>query len=169
VIRHALPVLAVLALLAGCTASPDAAAPPTPTLSKPPSAITCESAEPEVIDMEGATWVHPRNSFYEGTEEDIPGEYDLQHLLLGDNAIVVIYDRAALPQAAIDPLRDWITYETAAVAIPSTDEPRAPIEVRIADTVTLCDGVDTLQLTELSQSRTFGDVEQHGDEGTSER
>jgi len=119
--------------------------------------------------MSGATWVHPRNSFYDGSEEDIPGEYDLEHLLRSDNAIVVIYDRENLPEAAIIPLKDWVTYETAAVALPSTDEPRAPIEVRLPGSlVTLCEGVDIVQLSALSQSRTVGQVTEHGDTGEGE-
>lgn len=167
-IRYAIPLLAVLAL-AGCVGAPEPTPDPSPSASMPTSGVSCESAEPEEIDMTGATWTHPRNSFYDGSEEDIPGEYDLEHLLRSDNAIVVIYDRENLPAAAIAPLQEWITYETAAVAIPSTDEPRAPIEVRLPGSlVTLCDGVDIIQLGELSQSRTFGEVEEHGEESGQE-
>ena len=168
-IRFALPTLAVLALLTGCVGAPGTVSEPTPSAAIPTSDISCESAEPEVIDMSGATWQHPQNSFYDGSEEVIPSEYDLEHLLRSDNAIVVIYDRENLPDAAITPLQEWITYETAAVALPSTDEPRAPIEVRLPGSrVTLCDGVDIIQLDALSESRTFGEVEEHGESSESE-
>ena len=168
-IRIALPTLALLALLTGCVAAPEVVAESSPAASNPTSDVSCERAEPEVIDMTGATWQHPQNSFYDGSEEVIPGEYDLEHLLRSDNAIVVIYDRENLPEAAIAPLKDWITYETAAVALPSTDEPRAPIEVRLPGSlVTLCDGVDIIQLDALSQSRTFGEVEEHGESSEGE-
>lgn len=164
-IRFALPTLAVLALLAGCVAAPEAVDEPAPSASVPTSDVSCESVEPDVIDTSAATWQHPRNSFYDGSEEDIPTEADLEHLLKSDNAIVVIYDRENLPDAAISPLQEWITYETAAVAIPSTDDPRAPIEVRLPGSrVSLCDGVDIIQLDALSESRTFGEVEEHGEE-----
>ena len=165
-IRSAPFALVVLALLTGCVAAPESVEEPAPSASAPTSDVSCESVEPDVVDTGGATWQHPRNSFYDGSEEDIPTEADLEHLLRSDNAIVVIYDRQNLPDAAISPLQDWITYETAAVAIPSTDEPRAPIEVRLPGSrVSLCDGVDIIQLDALSESRTFGEVEEHGDEG----
>jgi hypothetical protein len=34
--------------------------------------------------------------------------------------------------------------------------------------VTLCDGVDIIQLDALSQSRTFGEVEEHGESSEGE-
>lgn len=160
---------ALLLLLTGCVGAAPAPV-ESPSATAVPGAITCTDAEPEQIDMTGSTWQHPQNSFYEGTEEVIPTEYDLEHLLKADNAIVIIYDRDALPTAAIDPLREWIYLETAAVAIPSTDTPRAPIEVRVAGapTVKLCDGVDIIQLSEFSASRTPGNVVPHEEEGTNE-
>ena len=160
---------ALVLLLAGCVGQTPAPV-ESPSATPIPGAIACTDAEPEVIDMTGSTWQHPQNSFYEGTEEVIPTEYDLEHLLRSDNAIVVIYDREALPEAAILPLKEWIYLETAAVAIPSTDAPRAPIEVRLAGspTVKLCDGVDIIQLSTFSASRTPGNVQPHGEEGTDE-
>ena len=158
---------ALVLLLTGCVGP---APEPTPTPTAVAGAVTCTEADPEVIDLTGSTWQHPQNSFYEGTEEVIPTEYDLEHLLKADNAIVVIYDRDALPTAAIDPLREWIFLETAAVAIPSTDTPRAPIEVRVAGapTVKLCDGVDIIQLSAFSAARTPGNVTPHEEEGVTE-
>lgn len=164
VIRFALPSVALALLLAGCTPVPtEVEVTPEPTTA---GAITCTDAAAEEVDLSGATWQHPRNSFYEGTEEDIPTEADLEHLLRADNALVVIYDQENLPAAAIEPLRDWIYMETAAVAIPSTDDPRAAIEVRYGGTVKLCDGVDTIQLAEFSATRPFGSVEEHDESGS---
>ncbi|WP_169945096.1 hypothetical protein [Microbispora sp. H11081] len=158
--------VASLAFCAGCggdtsaaSAAPssDAAASP----AAPGSPVTCD-LRPRTPPGEAASWTHPAQSFYSPSDPDIPTGASLDHLLVKDDAVVVEYS-TRLPAASVDALREWTYLQTAAVAVPGKDAPA--LRAMIASTELVCDGVDTMQLSELARSRTLGQSAGHGDAG----
>src|SRR4051794_27380695 len=105
-------VAAAVLTLAGCggrnDATPGDAATertPTPTATATATATTtstgdaapervprrgkCDEVKYEATDTSGT--VHPRSNFFEPDDTDLPTEGDLGHLLLRDNAVVIVY------------------------------------------------------------------------------
>ncbi|MDH6181779.1 hypothetical protein M2152_001961 [Microbacteriaceae bacterium SG_E_30_P1] len=168
-LRKALPLALFAALaLSGCTSLADVAdgtvvpGASTPEAQVDPS-VTCTDGEPVVIDMDQALWRHPTNAFFDGTEETLPTPQDLEHILRNDAAIIVIYEKDTFSAAELSPLRTWIDDELAAVAMPSSDEQPAlaPIEVRVGDTVKLCDGIDVVRFKGWAADRDLSDQIAH--------
>jgi hypothetical protein len=151
-------IVLITMVIAGCSAAETEPIPVTQE-DAPRSPVTCElSDRPERPAPSG--WTHPTEAFYAVGDEAAPGADDLEHLLQGDNALVVTYS-AELPDAAFDILRDWASMSTATIAVPGETEPavRAVLHDRQLD----CDGLDTTQLDAFGNTRTFGQVEEHDD------
>lgn len=163
-----------LAVLAGCGSDPDPAtstgssAPPsadvadepTSAAAGPASAITCTTDE-RTPPPTGSTWKHPSQSFYDGTEVDLPGRGDLEHLLSADAAAVAHYDAARLPAPALDALRAWAESSEAVVALPADAAASAPVEVELLTQRLSCDGVDTGQLDAFVATRSTQVADPH--------
>ncbi|TKK84367.1 hypothetical protein FDA94_29970 [Herbidospora galbida] len=150
--RSLLPAAVALVLCAACG---------TPAADAPPGAVTCESGPRTSLAASGDTeWRHPDRSFYAPGDQDVPNGGSLEHLLVGDNALVVQYS-PQLPQPKLDELRDWAAMQTATVAVPGSADP--VIRAALASTELTCDGLDTAQLTTLARSRTPGQVTEHGE------
>ncbi|MEN3539391.1 hypothetical protein AAH991_30070 [Microbispora sp. ZYX-F-249] len=125
------------------------------------SPVTCDM-RPRTPPGEATSWTHPAQSFYSPSDQDIPTRASLDHLLVKDDALVIEYS-ARLPAASLRALRDWTYLQTATVAVPGDDS--AAVRAVIASTELVCDGVDTVQLSELARSRALGQVGGHGDAG----
>ncbi|WP_157519946.1 hypothetical protein [Herbidospora daliensis] len=147
--RRLIPAVAALMWCAACGTPADS----------PPGAVTCESGPRTSLATPGDTqWRHPDRSFYAAGDPDVPTGGSLEHLIVGDNAVIVQYS-PQLPQPSVDALRDWAAMQTATVAIPGEAEP--VIRAAIASTELTCDGLDTDQLTELARSRAPGQAPDH--------
>ncbi|MBE3010364.1 hypothetical protein IL992_14340 [Microbispora sp. NEAU-D428] len=105
-------------------------------------------------------WTHPAQSFYGPSDKDRPTRASLEHLLVSDNAVVIEYS-PRLPEASIQALREWTYLQTATVAVPGGREPAVRAVTAAAELT--CDGVDTIRLSALAGTRTFGRVTEHGD------
>ncbi|GAB1819669.1 hypothetical protein [Herbidospora sp. RD11066] len=148
--RFLLPAAAALALCTACAGTPAASE---------PGAVTCESGPRTPLAAPGDTeWHHPDRAFYAPGDQNMPTGGSLEHLLAGDNALIVQYS-PELPQPSIDELRDWAAMQTATVALPGPAEP--VIRAEIASNELTCDGLDLARLTELAGSRTPGQVTEH--------
>ncbi|WP_061290260.1 hypothetical protein [Herbidospora cretacea] len=146
--RSLLPAVAALVLCAACGASADTAS----------GAVTCESGPRTSLAASGDTeWRHPDRSFYAPGDE-APNGGSLEHLLVGDNALIVQYS-PELPQPSIDALREWAAMQTATVAVPGPADP--VVRAMINSTQLTCDGLDTDQLTDLARSRRPGQGTEH--------
>ncbi|WP_182885162.1 hypothetical protein [Microbispora sp. H10885] len=159
-----------LAFCAGCggatSAAPSADASAAGAASGPAagtagSPVTCD-LRPRTAPGEVTSWTHPAKSFYEPSDEDIPTRTSLDHLLVKDDALVIEYS-ARLPEASLKALREWTYLQTATVALPGPDTPA--VRAAIASTELVCDGVDTVRLSDLARDRTFGQVAEHGEAG----
>ncbi|MGW5263552.1 hypothetical protein ACWEQG_21500 [Microbispora sp. NPDC004025] len=160
--------LAFCAGCVGCGASPSgtsSAVRPAATGSgadgTASSPVTCDM-RPRTPPGETTSWTHPAQSFYSPSDQDIPTRASLDHLLVKDDALVIEYS-ARLPAASLRALRDWTYLQTATVAVPGDDS--AAVRAVIASTELVCDGVDTMRLSELAGSRALGQVAGHGDAG----
>ncbi|WP_432932793.1 hypothetical protein ACQPZZ_15925 [Microbispora sp. CA-135349] len=164
--------VASLAFCAGCGGATSAASSSAASSAVPPAAtgsgagtaaspVTCDM-RPRTPPGEATSWTHPAQSFYSPTDQDIPTRASLDHLLVKDDALVIEYS-TRLPAASVQALRDWTYLQTATVAVPGEDSPA--VRAVIASTELVCDGVDTVQLSELAGSRTFGQVTGHGEAG----
>ncbi|MGI5162455.1 hypothetical protein [Microbispora sp. CA-102843] len=126
------------------------------TVSSP---VDCRTG-PRVPAGETGPWTHPAQSFYGPSDKDRPTRASLEHLLVADNAVVIEYS-PRLPEASIQALREWTYLQTATVAVPGGREPA--LRATTASTELTCDGVDTIRLSALAGTRTFGRVAEHGD------
>ncbi|MEU8195078.1 hypothetical protein AB0C10_15000 [Microbispora amethystogenes] len=155
-----------LAFCAGCggatSAAPSAASSAAvPAAGTAESPVTCD-LRPRTAPGETTSWTHPAKSFYEPSDEDIPTRTSLDHLLVKDDALVIEYS-ARLPEASLKALREWTYLQTATVALPGPDTPA--VRAVIASTELVCDGVDTVRLSDLARDRAFGQVADHGEAG----
>lgn len=123
------------------------------------SPVDCRTG-PRAPAGETGPWTHPAQSFYGPSDKDRPTRASLEHLLVGDNAVVIEYS-PRLPEASIQALREWTYLQTATVAVPGGREPA--LRAATASTELTCDGVDTIRLSALAGTRTFGRVAEHGD------
>ncbi|XVQ85947.1 hypothetical protein ACQP2K_00465 [Microbispora siamensis] len=123
------------------------------------SPVDCRTG-PRAPAGEAGPWTHPAQSFYGPSDKDRPTRASLEHLLAGDNAVVIEYS-PRLPEASIQALREWTYLQTATVAVPGGREPA--LRAATASTELTCDGVDTIRLSALAGTRTFGRVVEHGD------
>nr|WP_062341778.1 hypothetical protein [Herbidospora sakaeratensis] len=147
--RRLIPAVAALVLCAACGTPADSAA----------GAVTCESGPRTSLATPGDTqWRHPDQSFYAPGDPNVPSGGSLEHLIVGDNALIVQYS-PELPQPSIDALREWAAMQTATVAVPGETDP--VVRAVIASTELTCDGLDTDQLTELARSRAPGQGTEH--------
>ncbi|WP_182908024.1 hypothetical protein [Microbispora sp. H13382] len=159
--------VAALAFCAGCGGAGSAASSGVngtangTTNDTAASPVTCDM-RPRTAPGETTSWAHPAQSFYSPSDQDIPTRASLDHLLVKDDALVIEYS-TRLPAASLQALRDWTYMQTATVAVPGDDS--AALRAVIASTELVCDGVDTVQLSELARSRAFGQVAGHGDAG----
>ena len=166
--RMSIGVAVVLLALTGCAASEAApiAAPTASEVAEPGapetiSGITCSSSpRPEAGEYE--SYRHPSESFYAADSTDVPTDGDLEHLVVKDNAIIVKYSRD-LPEASIAALADWSGTIVAGVVLPS--DSTAAVLAYTQVTVLECDGVDTVRLGQLSDTRGDLEVEDHDDAG----
>jgi hypothetical protein len=152
-----LALLVALAALAGCGGKDKkAAATPTPSpaateTTPAPAPEDCVETEYTPGSDEGGT-SHPNANFFRPGAKDLPSEADLNHLLLADNAVVVIYS-ADIDEAEIDGLSSWWRADVngrTPVVIPD-ETPGAPrIVARIASIEMRCDEVDFARLTEFA-------------------
>ncbi|MEU6409784.1 hypothetical protein [Microbispora sp. NPDC046933] len=133
-----------------------AAPAPAASVSSP---VGCRTG-PRAPAGEAGSWTHPAQSFYGPSDKDRPTRASLEHLLVSDNAVVIEYS-PRLPEASIRALRDWTYLQTATVAVPGGSEPA--VRAATASTELTCDGVDTIQLSALAGTRSFGRVAEHGD------
>ncbi|WP_327045261.1 hypothetical protein OG320_26625 [Microbispora sp. NBC_01189] len=155
-----------LAFCAGCggatSAAPSAADPANgPAAGTAESPVTCD-LRPRTAPGETTSWTHPAKSFYDPSDEDIPTRASLDHLLVKDDALVIEYS-TRLPEASLKALREWTYLQTATVVLPGPDTPA--VRAVIASTELVCDGVDTVRLSDLVRDRTFGQVADHGEAG----
>ena len=143
---------------------PDVAAEPGAASAGPVTiaGITCETS-PRQLPAAPNGYTHPTQSFYAATDEDIPTAGDLDHLILSDNAIVVSYG-SALPGASIEALEIWSSTTVATVVVPAGADV-AGVRAITTDTQLECDGVDTIRLKALADSRTDDAGVEHEDHG----
>lgn len=121
---------------------------------------SCTTSEREPAEPT-SSWSHPSQSFYNGTESDLPAAADLEHLLRADGAAVLRYRADALPPASMDALRTWAEQGVAVIALPAVDDTAQPVTVDVLDHTISCDGLDTVQLDAFVADRDFGDVDPH--------
>ncbi|OPG08794.1 hypothetical protein [Microbispora sp. GKU 823] len=151
------PQAAVSSLSAPASISASGPAPGSAgTVSSP---VDCRTG-PRAPAGEAGPWTHPAQSFYGPSDKDRPTRASLEHLLVSDNAVVIEYS-PRLPEASIQALREWTYLQTATVAVPGGREPA--LRAATASTELTCDGVDTIRLSALAGTRTFGRVTEHGD------
>src|SRR5687767_1286088 len=116
-------VVAAVLTLTGCgdgntAASSDAASEPTPTVTATatstasseamsvatPEPGKCDEVKFEATETSGTS--HPGSNFFAPDAKNVPSEGDLGHLLLQDNAVVVLY-AASTPKRTRDRLESW--------------------------------------------------------------
>lgn len=173
-----LVVAAVLAL-AGCGDGNDAAATgaaPEPTStptttatasSRPASEPTpapgkCDEVKFEPTDTSGT--VHPGSNFFAPDATELPSEGDLGHLLLRDNAVVVLY-AASTPKKTRARLETW-WYEDVVkrtpVVVPDSSPDALPVRARIATVELRCNGFDWERLTKFANRTDIAPLTGHG-------
>lgn len=121
---------------------------------------SCTTSEREPAEPT-SSWSHPSQSYYSGSESDLPAAADLEHLLRADGAAVLRYRADALPPASMDALRTWAEQGVAVIALPAVDDTAQPVTVDVLDHTISCDGLDTVQLDAFVADRDFGDVDPH--------
>jgi len=146
----------------GPTVIADAGAASDAPVTETIAGITCTTSHRD-LPSAPESYLHPTQSFYATTDELIPTAGDLDHLILSDNAIVVTYG-AGLPGAAYEALEVWSSTAVAAVALPA-DPDVAGVRAYTADTLLECDGVDTIRLKTLADSRSDDTGVEHEDHG----
>lgn len=123
------------------TASRDATPGPTPAPGK------CD--EVTYTPTEASQWTHPDSNFYAPDATSLPAKEDLDHLLLGDNAVVVAY-AAKTPRKTRDRLYDW-TYadvvKRTPIVLPDSSPDALPVRARIATVEMRCNGFNWKRLT----------------------
>jgi len=155
----ALLVAAALAL-AGCgggnpTASTDATPTSTPTPTPSPEATAASTPAAGKCDevtykpTESSETTHPDSNFYAPDAESFPKRADLDHLLLHDNAVVVVY-AADTPKKIRQRLYDW-TYKDVVkrtpIVVPDGSADALPVRARIATHELRCARFDWKRLT----------------------
>jgi Protein of unknown function (DUF3105) len=123
---------------------------------------TCTD-EAHTVETPGS-WFHPREYFYPPAT-DAPTTADLDHLVVEDGAVAVVYGADASAEAR-DALRSWGAVAIGVVIAPSTDTDAPPLEAYTATRRLRCEGVDLDRLTEFSD-RHFSrplQIEPHGEQ-----
>ena len=170
-IKRTLPFLVAAALaLAGCggddkaasvaatpTATPTPTASPEPTAESTPAAGKCD--EVTYKPTESPEENHPASNFFAPGAPYMPTHEDLDHLLLHDYAVVVIY-AASTPKKTRDRLSDW-TYKDVVkrtpVVVPDDSADALPVRARIATHELRCARLDWKRLTAFA-NRTDIDI-----------
>jgi hypothetical protein len=145
------------------TPEPTATPTPTPTQAAPtPEPGRCDEVDYEAAETEGT--VHPGSNFFEPDAENLPSEGDLGHLLLRDNAVVVLY-AADTPKKTRERLYDW-TYEDVVnrtpVVVPDDSPDALPVRARIATVELRCNGFDFKRLTKFANRTDIEPLAGHG-------
>ena len=173
--------VAAVLLLAGCggdnevvsadgTPAPTSTATPTATAaaslnpaSEPtPEPGKCDEVKYEPKETEGT--VHPNSNFFEPDATGLPTDGDLGHLLLNDNAVVVVY-AASTPEKTRKRLYDW-TYadvvKRTPVVVPDASSDALPVVARIATVELRCNGFNWKKLTAFANRTDIAPLEGHG-------
>lgn len=171
--------VAAVLTLAGCgdgnkAASSDAASDPTSTpvvtttaTPAPPSEPTpepgkCDEVKFEATETSGT--VHPASNFFAPDATNLPTEGDLGHLLLRDNAVVVLY-AASTPRKTRDRLENW-WYEDVKrrtpIVVPDPSPSALPVRARIATVELRCNGLDWKRLTKFANRTDIAPLSGHG-------
>jgi hypothetical protein len=93
-------------------------------------------------------WFHPTENFYP-PDAEAPSQADLDHLLVNDDAVVVLYRRDA-SAAAREALQDWAQEGIGVVVAPSRPAGAPPLEAFTATRRLTCDGIDLDRLTQFT-------------------
>jgi hypothetical protein len=167
-------VVATVLIFAGCgdgneAASSDGTPGPTATATASPAA-SAPTPEPGKCDevkyeaAEGSGTVHPASNFFEPDATNLPTEGDLDHLLLRDNAVVVLY-AADTKKKTRERLSNW-TYEDVVkrtpVVVPDPAPDALPVRARIATVELRCNGFDWKRLTEFANRTDIAPLSGHG-------
>jgi hypothetical protein len=171
-----LVVVAVLAL-AGCgdgndaastdaapelTSTPTATASPRPASEPTPEPGECDEVKFEPAETSGTS--HPGSNFFAPDAPNKPTEGDLGHLLLQDNAVVVLY-AANTPTKTRARLERW-WYEDVVkrtpIVVPDPSPDALPVRARIATVELRCNGFDWKRLTKFANRTDIAPLTSHG-------
>ena len=109
---------------------------------------------------ESSETTHPESNFYAPDAESFPKREDLDHLLLHDNAVVVVY-AANTPKKTRERLYDW-TYEDVVkrtpIVVPDSSADALPVRARIATHELRCARFDCKRLTAFANRTDIADA-----------
>jgi hypothetical protein len=97
---------------------------------------------------EPGRWFHPTENFYPPDAQP-PTRADLDHLVINDDAVVVIYRRSA-SRAAQESLQAWAQEGIGVVVAPSRSASAPPLQAYTATRRLTCDGIDLDRLTQFT-------------------
>ncbi|MBE2316318.1 hypothetical protein DVA67_010050 [Solirubrobacter sp. CPCC 204708] len=136
---------------ATATATPTATATATPAEEPAIAEGECEETKYKPGDDEGGT-AHPAANFFEPGADNLPSQADLDHLLVADNAVVILYDDD-LEREHIDAMSSWWSTEVTErtpVVVPDDAPDALPVRARIATVELRCNGFDLDRLTKFA-------------------
>jgi hypothetical protein len=143
---------------ASASPEPESAASSQPT----PAPGKCDEVEFEAKETSGTA--HPAANFFEPDATNLPTEADLGHLLLRDNAVVVLY-ASSTPKKTRDRLNLW-WYEDVdrrtPVVVPDPSPDALPVRARIATVELRCNGFDWERLTKFANRTDIAPLSGHG-------
>jgi hypothetical protein len=121
--------------------------------------VASRDAAPEPTSTPTAT-----ANFFEPGATNLPTEGDLGHLLLRDNAVVILY-AANTPKKTRDRLESW-WYEDVKkrtpIVVPDPSPDALPVRARIATVELRCNGFDWKRLTKFANRTDIAPLSGHG-------
>jgi hypothetical protein len=144
------------------TSAPMATASPAPPAEPTPEPGKCDEVKFEATETSGTA--HPGSNFFEPDATNLPTEGDLDHLLLRDNAVVVLY-AASTPRKTRERRESW-WYEDVVrrtpIVVPDPSPDALPVRARIATIELRCNGFDWKRLTKFANRTDIAPLSGHG-------
>jgi hypothetical protein len=144
------------------TATPTPTATSTPAPDPTPARGECDEVDYKPVERGGT--VHPGSNFFEPDATNLPSAADIDHLLLRDNAIVVLY-AADSRRKTVERLSTWWyeeVKERTPIVVPDPSPDALPLRARIATIELRCNGVDFEALTKFANRTDIAPLPGHG-------